>query len=114
MNRQKSHIHDDMLNDLLGGFDGEYSGEGGFTNAPQISGRNAMNLITSHNNFLAENGFTVENIKDDVISFKLPSSYSFFKVILVSENSVVSQNYTSTECAGETAKKNMKHMGISK
>ena len=65
--------------------------------------------INSHNNFLASGGLTIENVKGDHIEFKLPKNYSNFSIVLMSNNSCIKKNYSVN---GNTAKKNVDHLGI--
>jgi hypothetical protein len=65
--------------------------------------------INAHNNFLSFGGLTLSNIKGDKIEFNLPNNYSYFSIVLMSNNSCLRRNYCVN---GDISKKNISHSGI--
>ena len=69
------------------------------------------NNISCHNNFLLHSGLTLDNIKGDKISFVIPSHYSFFTVVLISNNSEQVRNYVVKN--SEIKRKKLSNSGLS-
>lgn len=69
--------------------------------------------VSCHNNFLGEVGFTLSNVKDEVLSFELPNSYSCFRIVLVSSNSLITQDYHCSD-SSKAKQKDLRHLGIRK